>query len=157
MCFLHAAVALSPWDGGPELERSPQSKALGPSANRFADVSIITPAIHYTMGGIRIDSEARALGPERISETDEAEASSRKGPGSPIPGLFAAGEVTGGVHGANRLAGNSLLECVVIGRLAGQKAASEALARSASSAPGGCRDAGAGGAAEGTSNPGGEL
>lgn len=42
----------------------------------------------------------------------------------PIPGLLAAGEVTGGVHGLNRLAGNSLLECVVFGRLAGSGAAS---------------------------------
>ena len=40
-----------------------------------------------------------------------------------LPGLYAAGEVTGGVHGNNRLGGNSLLECVVFGRIAGQKAA----------------------------------
>jgi len=39
-----------------------------------------------------------------------------------IPGLFGAGEVTGGVHGENRLAGNSLLECVVFGRRAGNSA-----------------------------------
>lgn len=39
--------------------------------------------------------------------------------GNVIEGLFAAGEVTGGVHGNNRLAGNSLLECVVFGRIAG--------------------------------------
>ena len=44
----------------------------------------------------------------------------------PIPGLLAAGEVTGGVHGGNRLAGNSLLECVVFGRIAGQRAAEAA-------------------------------
>jgi succinate dehydrogenase/fumarate reductase flavoprotein subunit len=40
------------------------------------------------------------------------------GEGNPIPGFYAAGEVTGGVHGANRLVGNSLLDCVVFGRLA---------------------------------------
>eukprot|EP00580_Thalassiosira_gravida_P021411 CAMPEP_0201679562 /NCGR_PEP_ID=MMETSP0494-20130426/48758_1 /ASSEMBLY_ACC=CAM_ASM_000839 /TAXON_ID=420259 /ORGANISM="Thalassiosira gravida, Strain GMp14c1" /LENGTH=118 /DNA_ID=CAMNT_0048163081 /DNA_START=18 /DNA_END=370 /DNA_ORIENTATION=+ len=40
-----------------------------------------------------------------------------------IRGLFAAGEVTGGVHGGNRLGGNSLLECVVFGRIAGERAA----------------------------------
>lgn len=79
----------------------------------LADIAIITPAIHYTMGGVRIDSKARALG----------EFKGEDGAASPIPGLFAAGEVTGGVHGANRLAGNSLLECVVLGRLAGQNAA----------------------------------
>ena len=43
--------------------------------------------------------------------------------GVPLPGLFAAGEVAGGLHGANRLGGNSLLECVVFGRRAGRNAA----------------------------------
>lgn len=46
----------------------------------------------------------------------------------PIPGLFAAGEVTGGIHGKNRLAGNSLLETVVFGRIAGKRAAHITLA-----------------------------
>lgn len=86
--------------------------------SRLTDIAIITPAIHYTMGGVRIDGEGRALG----------ELAGDGGVASPIPGLFAAGEVTGGVHGANRLAGNSLLECVVIGRLAGQHAGEEAVA-----------------------------
>ena len=69
-------------------------------------VAEITPVIHYCMGGIAIDKEAHVLNQD----------------GSPIPGLFAAGEVTGGVHGKNRLGGNSLLECVVFGRRAGQSA-----------------------------------
>lgn len=43
--------------------------------------------------------------------------------GNPIPGLFVAGEVAGGLHGANRLGGNSMLECVVFGRRAGRNAA----------------------------------
>lgn len=84
-----------------------------------ADIAIITPAIHYTMGGVRIDADGRALG----------ELAGKEGVASPIPGLYAAGEVTGGVHGANRLAGNSLLECVVIGRLAGQHAGAAAVAQ----------------------------
>jgi len=71
-------------------------------------VMIITPAIHYTMGGLAIDTETHIL-----DETNR-----------PIPSLFGAGEVTGGVHGKNRLAGNSLLECVVFGRIAGKNAAS---------------------------------
>lgn len=67
----------------------------------------MTPVLHYTMGGLEIDPEARVLAPG----------------GVPLPGLFAAGEVAGGVHGANRLGGSSLLGCVVFGRVAGDAAA----------------------------------
>ncbi|KAI8138965.1 FAD binding domain-containing protein [Fennellomyces sp. T-0311] len=70
-------------------------------------VGIITPCVHYTMGGLAINTDAAVLS----ATTNE-----------PIPGLFAAGEVTSGVHGRNRLAGNSLLECVVYGRTAGRSA-----------------------------------
>ncbi|KAL4452364.1 hypothetical protein ABPG75_008026 [Micractinium tetrahymenae] len=70
-------------------------------------VALITPVVHYTMGGVAINPEAQALDAN----------------GVPVPGLFAAGEVAGGVHGANRLGGNSLLECVVFGRRAGANAA----------------------------------
>ena len=58
------------------------------------------------MGGIEIDAASRVLSPA-----------------GPVPGLFAAGEVAGGVHGANRLGGSSLLACVVFGRVAGESAA----------------------------------
>lgn len=78
-------------------------------------VAIITPAVHYTMGGIRINGASEVLA--QIEETYK-----------PIPGLFAAGEVTGGIHGKNRLAGNSLLETVVFGRIAGKRAAHITLA-----------------------------
>ncbi|KAG5646837.1 hypothetical protein DXG03_002214 [Asterophora parasitica] len=73
----------------------------------FFHVAIMTPVLHYTMGGLEIDPESRVL-----TQT-----------GKPIAGLFAAGEVAGGVHGANRLGGSSLLGCVVFGRVAGDAAA----------------------------------
>jgi succinate dehydrogenase/fumarate reductase flavoprotein subunit len=75
--------------------------------NDFFHVAIMTPVLHYTMGGLEIDPEARVIGAD----------------GKPIPGLFAAGEVAGGVHGANRLGGSSLLGCVVFGRVAGDTSA----------------------------------
>ena len=64
-------------------------------------VAIITPVIHYCMGGLEV--------------TVDAEVVSKKGV---IGGLYAAGEIAGGVHGNNRLGGNSLLDCVVFGRVA---------------------------------------
>merc|ERR1719517_385991 len=66
-------------------------------------VAIITPVIHYCMGGLEIDVNSAVL----------------KSNGQAISGLYAAGEVAGGVHGNNRLGGNSLLDCVVFGRVAG--------------------------------------
>jgi len=71
-------------------------------------VGIVTPLLHYVMGGIKINENAEAL---------------KKSTQAPIPGLFAAGETAGGVHRKNRLAGNSLVECVVYGRIAGRSAA----------------------------------
>jgi flavocytochrome c len=76
------------------------------SPNEHLYAMIITPAIHYTMGGLRINSKSQVLNSNL----------------KPIKGLFAAGEVTGGIHGKNRLAGNSLLECIVFGRLSSQTA-----------------------------------
>ena len=70
----------------------------------------ITPAVHHTMGGIVINPKAEVL-----NEKGEA-----------ISGLFAAGEVTGGVHGANRLGGNAVADFIVFGRIAGQSAADNA-------------------------------
>lgn len=64
------------------------------------------PTLHHTMGGIRIDTEARVL-----TESNE-----------PIPGLYAAGEVCGGIHGSNRLGGNALADIFVFGRIAAQSA-----------------------------------
>ena len=64
-------------------------------------------AVHFTCGGLAIDTHARVL--------DRS--------GNPIPGLFAAGETTGGIHGKDRLGGNSLIDCFVFGRIAGEEAA----------------------------------
>ncbi|KAF9318520.1 hypothetical protein BG003_011064 [Podila horticola] len=66
-------------------------------------VAQMAPVLHYTMGGVDINDRAS------IKDTTD----------TPIPGLFAAGEMCGGVHGANRLGGSSLLGCVVFGRTAG--------------------------------------
>jgi succinate dehydrogenase / fumarate reductase flavoprotein subunit len=84
----------------------------------FAHVDItkdpmeVYPTTHYIMGGIRVDAETAATS---------------------VPGLYAAGECAGGLHGANRLGGNSLSDLLVFGRRAGSAAA--AFARTASRAP----------------------
>lgn len=72
----------------------------------------VTPTLHYCMGGLRIDNDGHVLA------APSSPSASIPGAGVPIPGLFAAGEVVGGIHGNNRLAGNALTECVVFGRIA---------------------------------------
>jgi succinate dehydrogenase / fumarate reductase flavoprotein subunit len=78
----------------------------------LADVDITTdpmevgPTCHYIMGGVRVDADTTA---------------------ATVPGLFAAGEVAGGMHGSNRLGGNSLSDLLVFGRRAGKYAAEYAL------------------------------
>ena len=67
----------------------------------------VTAGVHHTMGGLKINPATEVL-------TED---------GTAIPGLFAAGEVTGGVHGANRLGGNAVADFVVFGRIAAQSAA----------------------------------
>merc|ERR1719453_2375006 len=70
-------------------------------------VAIVTPVIHYCMGGREIDANSNVVNTQ----------------GKAIEGLYAAGEVAGGVHGNNRLGGNSLLDCVVFGRVSGKHCA----------------------------------
>ncbi|KAF8303074.1 fumarate reductase [Clavulina sp. PMI_390] len=82
--------------------------------NDFFHVALMQPVLHYTMGGLEIDDHSRVLGAG----------------GKAIPGLFACGEVGGGVHGANRLGGSSLLGCVVYGRVAGDASAAYILQNS---------------------------
>ncbi|MEE3283856.1 MAG: fumarate reductase/succinate dehydrogenase flavoprotein subunit [Planctomycetota bacterium] len=77
-----------------------------------ADPMEVGPTCHYTMGGVRVDSDSQ--------ETS-------------VPGLFAAGEVAGGMHGANRLGGNSLSDLIVFGKRAGEYAAQHAKDREAMS------------------------
>lgn len=67
----------------------------------------IAPGVHHTMGGLKINTKTQVL-----AENGDA-----------IPGLYAAGEVTGGIHGANRLGGNAVADIIVFGRIAGQEAA----------------------------------
>ncbi|KAL7570465.1 hypothetical protein ACA910_004250 [Epithemia clementina (nom. ined.)] len=106
---------------------------------------IVCPALHYCMGGLAIDTKGRVLAKHKSTTKSSSSTTSHTtnqtnkndshtGPLKKtdkdyegdeavlvIPGLYAAGEVTGGVHGENRLAGNSLLECTVFGRIIGQE------------------------------------
>lgn len=67
----------------------------------------IAPGIHHTMGGLKINTETEVLNTN----------------GEVIPGLYAAGETTGGIHGGNRIGGNAVCDFVVFGRIAGKNAA----------------------------------
>jgi cytochrome b involved in lipid metabolism len=69
-------------------------------------VAVMEPVLHFTMGGIEINDKAEVL----------------NSGGKPFESLYACGELAGGVHGANRLGGSSLLGCVVYGRVAGSSA-----------------------------------
>ena len=69
-------------------------------------VAEVTPAIHLTKGGVKIDTQAEVLTPEK----------------QPIPGLIAAGEVTGGVHGGNRIGGNAVADIITFGRISANSA-----------------------------------
>lgn len=117
------AKTFSDYTSGAKAQKDPFGKKFFAHANfKMNDifhVAIMTPVLHYTMGGLEIDAESRVL---------------TGGEHAPIPGLFAAGEVAGGVHGANRLGGSSLLGCVVFGRVAGDSAAAFLLQNGAGSA-----------------------
>jgi len=65
-------------------------------------IRVLAPSTHHTMGGLKVDLDRRVLDSN----------------GKPIPGLYAAGEVTGGFFGGNRLGGNALTECMASGRIA---------------------------------------
>ena len=73
----------------------------------------IAPGIHYTMGGVKINTKTEVLTKKQ----------------QPIPGLYAAGEVAGGLHGNNRIGGNSVADIVIFGRQAGTQATAFAKAQ----------------------------
>lgn len=87
-----------------DFERPNLPRALN-EGNYFAIE--VTPGVHHTMGGVMIDSKSEILNAKK----------------QVIPGLYGAGEVTGGVHGANRLGGNAISDIVTFGRMAGENAA----------------------------------
>ncbi|MBQ8136612.1 MAG: FAD-binding protein, partial [Clostridia bacterium] len=72
--------------------------------NTLLTIRLMAPSTHHTMGGVKVDTQRHVL--------DAA--------GNVIPGLYAAGEVTGGSHGGNRLGGNAIVEIFVSGRTAAQ-------------------------------------
>lgn len=78
-----------------------------PITDSIVYVGDVTPVVHFTMGGVLINEKSEVLREDN----------------QPIGGLWAAGEISGGVHGGNRLGGSSLLECVVFGRIAGDECA----------------------------------
>jgi fumarate reductase flavoprotein subunit len=96
-----------------------QTDPLGFTANNTADAQMTegpwyackkVPTVHHTMGGLEIDVNSEVL-----NTNDQ-----------PIKGLYACGEVTGGIHGSNRLGGNAICDCMTFGRNAGTHAAQNA-------------------------------
>lgn len=94
-------------NGSDEFGKAASADAVIEQAPFYA--SLRTPTVHHTMGGIQINSDAQVLNQE----------------GNVIPGLYAAGEVTGGIHGNNRLGGNAYSDIITFGRIAGINAAAE--------------------------------
>ncbi|WP_353894529.1 FAD-binding protein [Proteinivorax hydrogeniformans] len=88
-----------------DLDFNRQSLSTPLTEGPFYAIEVI-PGVHYCMGGIVINTNAQVIADNQV----------------PIPGLFAAGEATGGIHGLNRLGGNSLLDAIVYGRIAGKNA-----------------------------------
>lgn len=92
-------------ENGSDKAFSRKSIKVGLESGPYYAIQVV-PAVHYCMGGILIDDQGRVLNTDNL----------------PVAGLFASGEATGGIHGQNRLGGNSLLDAVVFGRIAGESA-----------------------------------
>ena len=103
------AETMNTWNGYVEAKNDPDFGRTS-FANKLDTAPYyaikVTAGVHHTMGGLKINTNTEVL-----NENGEI-----------IPGLFAAGEVTGGVHGANRLGGNAVADFVVFGRIAGAAA-----------------------------------
>lgn len=104
------SATLSDWNKAVANQKDPE---FGRNTAMDADLSTapyyaiqIAPGIHHTMGGVKIDVKGQVIDTK----------------GKAIPGLYAAGEVTGGVHGANRLGGNAIADIVVFGTVAAENA-----------------------------------
>ena len=103
------AETMDKWNGYDEAMNDPAfgSTSFANPLNTAPYYAIkVTAGVHHTMGGLQINPNTEVL-----NENGEV-----------IPGLFAAGEVTGGVHGANRLGGNAVADFTVFGRIAGAAA-----------------------------------
>ena len=103
------AETMNTWNGYVEAKNDPDfgRTSFANPLNTAPYYAIkVTAGVHHTMGGLKINTNTEVL----------------KADGSVIPGLFAAGEVTGGVHGANRLGGNAVADFTVFGRIAGAAA-----------------------------------
>ena len=103
------ANTMETWNGYVEAKNDPdfgRTSFANPLNNGPYYAIKVTAGVHHTMGGLKINTNTEVL----------------KADGSVIPGLFAAGEVTGGVHGANRLGGNAVADFTVFGRIAGAAA-----------------------------------
>uniref|UniRef100_A0A0G4GP76 Cytochrome b5 heme-binding domain-containing protein n=1 Tax=Chromera velia CCMP2878 TaxID=1169474 RepID=A0A0G4GP76_9ALVE len=116
-----AAASLSVSEGVPDQfgkKTFPNAPSFGGSSSSSFFAGTVTPALHYTQGGLLIDEDGRVL---RRSGTPSSSSPSMNSTLSmfsemePVEGLFAVGEVTGGLHGRNRLGGNGMTECVVFG------------------------------------------
>ena len=110
------ANTMETWNGYVEAKNDPdfgRTSFANPLNNGPYYAIKVTAGVHHTMGGVTINSATEVL----------------KEDGTVIPGLFAAGEVTGGVHGANRLGGTAVADFVVCGRIAGGSAANYASAQ----------------------------
>ena len=103
------AETMEKWNGYVEAKNAPdfgRTSFANPLNTAPYYAVKVTAGVHHTMGGLKINANTEVLNEK----------------GEVIPGLFAAGEVTGGVHGANRLGGNAVADFTVFGRIAGAAA-----------------------------------